>query len=201
VIVAIVLFAVIGWSPRRRAPFDAVAQPRWPKSLISSINRCSCWYARSPNRPSCRSSEAPFAAVLAYFLARRRRGVRGAAPHEPRSSASRPGERLVSSSGNATIDALFSRSGMSSMLTVWLVLGALSFAAIMESAGFLARLIRPVLARATTTGRLIASVIATSIGLNVIAGDQYVAIVMPSRVYRLEFAKRGIAPRTLSRTV
>lgn len=109
---------------------------------------------------------------------------------------------FVSSSGNETIDALFSRGGMSSMLyTIWLVLGALSFAAIMEEAGFLARLIRPVLARATSTGRLIAAVIGTSIGLNVVAGDQYVAIVMPSRIYRLEFARRGIAPRMLSRAV
>ena len=104
--------------------------------------------------------------------------------------------------GNATIDALFSRGGMSSMLfTIWLVLGALSFAAVMEDAGFLARLIQPVLARAKSTGRLIAAVIGTSIGLNVVAGDQYVAIVMPSRVYRAEFAKRGIAPRMLSRAV
>ena len=41
----------------------------------------------------------------------------------------------------------------------------------------------------------------TCIGLNIIAGDQYVAIVMPSRIYRAEFAKRGIAPRMLSRAV
>ncbi len=109
---------------------------------------------------------------------------------------------FVSNTGNATIDALFSRGGMDSMLTtIWLVLGALSFAAIMEDAGFLERLIRPVLAGAKSTGRLLASVIATCIGLNIIAGDQYVAIVMPSRIYRLEFAKRGIAPRMLSRAV
>jgi len=109
---------------------------------------------------------------------------------------------FVSDTGNETIDALFSRGGMASMLfTIWLVLGALSFAAIMEEAGFLERLIRPILAGATSTGRLIAAVIGTCIGLNVIAGDQYVAIVMPSRVYRFEFAKRGIAPRMLSRTV
>jgi NhaC family Na+:H+ antiporter len=44
-------------------------------------------------------------------------------------------------------------------------------------------------------------VIGTAIGLNIIAGDQYVAIVMPSRVYRLAFRERGIAPRMLSRTV
>ena len=109
---------------------------------------------------------------------------------------------FVSATGNETIDALFSRGGMSGMLTtIWLVLGALSYAAIMEDAGFLERLIRPVVARATSTGRLIAAVIGTCIGLNIIAGDQYVAIVMPSRVYRAEFARRGIAPRMLSRAV
>ncbi len=109
---------------------------------------------------------------------------------------------FVSNTGNETIDALFSRGGMASMLfTIWLVLGALSFAAIMEAAGFLERLIRPIVGAAKSTGRLIASVIATCIGLNIIAGDQYVAIVMPSRVYRAEFARRGIAPRMLSRTV
>jgi NhaC family Na+:H+ antiporter len=109
---------------------------------------------------------------------------------------------FVSSSGNETIDALFSRGGMAGMLnTIWLVLAALTFAAIMEEAGFLERLIRPIIARAKSTGRLIASVVATCIGLNIIAGDQYVSIVMPSRVYRLEFAKRGLAPRMLSRAV
>jgi NhaC family Na+:H+ antiporter len=109
---------------------------------------------------------------------------------------------FVSSSGNETIDSLFSRGGMASMLnTIWLVLAALTFAAIMEEAGFLERLIRPIIARAKSTGRLIASVVATCIGLNIIAGDQYVSIVMPSRVYRLEFAKRGLAPRMLSRAV
>src|SRR4029077_8569391 len=48
---------------------------------------------------------------------------------------------------------------------------------------------------------LIAAVIGTCIGLNILSGDQYVSIVMPSRVYRIEFAKRRIAPRMLSRTV
>ncbi len=109
---------------------------------------------------------------------------------------------FVSATGNETIDALFSRGGMAGMLTtIWLILGALSYAAIMEEAGFLDRLIRPIVARAKSTGRLIAAVVGTCIGLNIIAGDQYVAIVMPSRVYRAEFARRGIAPRMLSRAV
>ena len=109
---------------------------------------------------------------------------------------------FVSTSGNATIDDLFSRGGMASMLTtVWLILGALSFAAIMEEAGFLDRLIAPVVRRAHSDASLIASVAGTCIGLNVVAGDQYVADVLPSRVYRTAFARRGLAPRMLSRTV
>ena len=109
---------------------------------------------------------------------------------------------FVSTSGNETIDALFSRGGMASMLTtVWLILGALSFAAIMEHAGLLDRLIAPLVARARSTGRLILAVAATAIGLNIVAGDQYVAVVLPSRVFRVEFRRHGLAPRMLSRTV
>jgi NhaC family Na+:H+ antiporter len=109
---------------------------------------------------------------------------------------------FVSTSGIGPVDDLFSRGGMASMLTtVWLILGALSFAAIMEEAGFLDRLIAPVVHRARTDAGLIASVAGTCIGLNVVAGDQYVADVLPSRVYRGPFARQGLAPRMLSRTV
>jgi Na+:H+ antiporter, NhaC family len=112
------------------------------------------------------------------------------------------GTGFVSTTGNEAIDTLFSGGGMDSMLlTVWLILGALSFAAIMEEAGFLERLITPVIRRARTDAGLITSVAVTSAGLNVIAGDQYVADVMPSRMYRTAFARQGLAPRMLSRTV
>jgi NhaC family Na+:H+ antiporter len=108
----------------------------------------------------------------------------------------------VAQSSNATINKLFTGGGMSSMLTtVWLILGALSFAAIMEHAGFIGRLLRPLVDRANTDGRLIATTGLTSIGLNVITGDQYVADVLPSRAFRDEYARRGLAPRMLSRTV
>ena len=109
---------------------------------------------------------------------------------------------FVSNSGNEKIDSLFSRGGMASLLTtVRLVLGALSFAAVMEHAGFLGRLLAPIVQRARTRGRLILAVNASGIGLNVIAGDQYVADVLPSRMFRDEFARRGLAPQVLSRAV
>jgi Na+:H+ antiporter, NhaC family len=108
----------------------------------------------------------------------------------------------ISKTGFPTLDQLFSRGGMASLLTtVWLVLAALSFAAILEHAGFLERLLLPVVARAKTRGRLIAAVNASGIGLNVVAGDQYVADVLPARMFSKEFEKRGLAPEVLSRAV
>jgi NhaC family Na+:H+ antiporter len=109
---------------------------------------------------------------------------------------------FVSNSGNPALDQLFSRGGMDSLLTtVWLVLAALSFAAIMEHAGFLDRLLQPVVAHARTRGRLILAVNGSGVGLNMIAGDQYVADVLPARAFRGEFERRGIAPQVLSRSV
>jgi NhaC family Na+:H+ antiporter len=109
---------------------------------------------------------------------------------------------FVSKSGNPAVDQLFSRGGMASLLTtIWLVLAALSFAAIMEYAGFLRRLLAPVVERAPTRGRLIAAVNASAIGLNVVAGDQYVADVLPARMFATEFERRGLAPEVLSRAV
>jgi Na+:H+ antiporter, NhaC family len=109
---------------------------------------------------------------------------------------------FVSRSGIEPIDELFSRGGMASLLpTVWLILAALSFAAILEHAGFLERLLRPVVKRAKTRGRLVLAVNSSAIGLNLTAGDQYVADVMPARMFRGEFEKRGIAPQVLSRAV
>ncbi len=108
----------------------------------------------------------------------------------------------VSNTGSKAIDELFSRGGMASLLTtVWLVLAALSYAAVLEHAGFLERLLRPIVARARSRGQLILAVNASGVGLNVIAGDQYVADVLPARMYRDEFARRGLAPEVLSRAV
>ena len=109
---------------------------------------------------------------------------------------------FVSNSGVGPVDELFSRGGMASLLTtIWLVLGALSFAAVMEHAGFLQRLLEPIVSRARSRGSVILAVNSSGVGLNVIAGDQYVADVLPARMFRREFARRGLAPQVLSRAV
>jgi NhaC family Na+:H+ antiporter len=105
-------------------------------------------------------------------------------------------------SGIPIVDALLSRGGMSSMLTtVWLILGALLFGTLLDEFGLMAKLITPVLNRAKTTGRLIATVVGTAFGLNLVSGDQYVAVVLPARLFRGEFERRGLASTNLSRAV
>jgi Na+:H+ antiporter, NhaC family len=102
--------------------------------------------------------------------------------------------------GLTEVDQLVSRGGMDSMLlTLWLIFGAVTFGALLEHFGLIARLVDPMIASATSTGRLFLTVFACGFGLNVVAGDQYIALVLPSRVFRLEFAQRGLAPTNLSR--
>jgi Na+:H+ antiporter, NhaC family len=98
------------------------------------------------------------------------------------------------------IDALVSRGGMASMLlTVWLIIGAVTFGALLDELGLLRRLIDPLIAAATTTFRLFWAVAASAFGLNVFAGDQYIALVLPIRLFRTTFEDRGLAPTNLSR--
>ncbi len=103
-------------------------------------------------------------------------------------------------SGNAALDELLSRGGMGSMLTtVWLILSAMTFGAVMETTGMLTRIAEAILGTVRGTGSLVAATLATSIGMNIVASDQYIAIVLPGRMFRAEFARRGLAPQNLSR--
>jgi len=104
--------------------------------------------------------------------------------------------------GNEELNQLLSGGGMSSMLnTIWLIMCALSFGAVLEHLGMLRKFVNAILAAAKSTGSLIASTVTTCIGTNLITADQYMAIVMPGRMYKEEYEKRGLDPLVLSRTL
>jgi NhaC family Na+:H+ antiporter len=104
--------------------------------------------------------------------------------------------------GDSTMDDLLSGGGMAGMLTTtWLVMTALMFGAIMEKTGLLEVFVRSILRVARSTGSLIASTIATCFGTNLIAADQYIAIVVPGRMFKEEYKKRGLKSVNLSRTL
>lgn len=109
---------------------------------------------------------------------------------------------IVVNTGNQEIDKLLSRGGMSSMLnTIWLVMCALSFGAVLEHLGMLAKFVETILKAAKSVGSLITSTVLTCVGTNLITADQYMAIVMPGRMFKEEYQRRGLHPTVLSRTL
>ena len=108
----------------------------------------------------------------------------------------------VSQTGVESIDSLLTRGGMSNMMgTVALIFCALGFGGVMERSGMLATLAGAILSMARGTGSLIAATIATCIGINIAAPDQYMSIVVPGRMYREAYLKRGLHPKNLSRAL
>lgn len=106
------------------------------------------------------------------------------------------------SSSNSTVNGLLSTGGMAGMMnTVWLILSAMIFGGVMEAAGLLERITRPIVERAKSTGSLVASTVVSCIFFNTTASDQYIAIVVPGRMFKDTYAKKGLKPEVLSRTL
>lgn len=104
--------------------------------------------------------------------------------------------------GNAIVDELLTSGGMHGMLgTVWLILSAMIFGGVMESTGLLKRIAEAVIARVHSTGSTVAATAATTMFFNATASDQYLAIVVPGRMYADIYKKKGLAPENLSRTL
>ncbi len=102
--------------------------------------------------------------------------------------------------GNPEMDALLSRGGMSSMLTtVWLILTAMAFGASLERVGILAAIVRRLARPGVGRGRLVAGVGGTCVSVNVLAADQYIAVVLPGGMYRDAFRRERLHPKNLSR--
>lgn len=97
---------------------------------------------------------------------------------------------------------LLKAGGMSGMLnTIWLVVCAMCFGGVMEACGLLKRITDSLVHLARSTGSLIATTATTCLFLNFTASDQYLAIVVPGRMFRKTYEDRGLAPENLSRTL
>ncbi|WKT59672.1 Na+/H+ antiporter NhaC [Microbulbifer thermotolerans] len=107
-----------------------------------------------------------------------------------------------STSSNENVAELLSKGGMSSMLnTVWLIISAMAFGGAMERAGFLQVIVDWTLSRVKTVGGLVTATVFTCFGMNAAAGDQYMAIIIPGRMFRDAFADKGLHGLNLSRTL
>ncbi|RSK40244.1 Na+/H+ antiporter NhaC [Mangrovimonas spongiae] len=103
---------------------------------------------------------------------------------------------------SAELNDLFSSGGMSGMLgTIWLIVCAMVFGGIMDAIGALSRISKALLSLASSTFGLFASTVASCLALNVTASDQYLALVVPGKMFKKAYEEKGLAPENLSRTL
>ena len=104
--------------------------------------------------------------------------------------------------GNEGVNNLVSTGGMSGMLnTIWLIVCAMSFGGIMEITGFLKTITNSLLRFVKSRKSLVLTTSGTCLFLNVTASDQYLAIVVPGRMFANSYKKYGLDPKNLSRTL
>jgi NhaC family Na+:H+ antiporter len=103
---------------------------------------------------------------------------------------------------NDVVNELLTTRGMAGMMnTIWLIVCAMAFGGIMEESGMLRVLAEAVIRKVHSVGSLIASTAATCVFFNITTSDQYLAILVPGRMYADVYKKRGLKPENLSRTL
>ena len=112
------------------------------------------------------------------------------------------GSKLEVVTTNDSINELLSTKGMSGMLnTIWLIVCAMCFGGVMEACGLLHKITSYIVKLAKSTGSLIATTAGTCVFFNATASDQYLAIVVPGRMFAETYHDRGLQPQNLSRTL
>ena len=103
---------------------------------------------------------------------------------------------------SAELNDLFTAGGMAGMLgTIWLIICAMVFGGIMDAIGALTRITDALLKVASSVFGLFASTVVICLGLNAIASDQYLAIVIPGKMFKQAYEDKGLAPENLSRSL
>nr|WP_312578419.1 Na+/H+ antiporter NhaC [Sedimentibacter sp.] len=108
----------------------------------------------------------------------------------------------VTESGHEMVDELLTNGGLQSMMwTISLIMCALTFGGVLEKTGMMATIANKLLSFARSTGSLILVTVVTCLFINILCGDQYLAIALPGKMYKEEYHRRGLAPRNLSRAL
>lgn len=104
--------------------------------------------------------------------------------------------------GNSSLDDLFYTGGMKGMLnTIWLVICAMIFGGVMEAIGALKRISYFLLNKTKSMFGLFSSTVISCLTVNVSASDQYLAIVVPGKMFSKAYSDRNLSSLNLSRTI
>ena len=103
---------------------------------------------------------------------------------------------------NERIIRLYDSGGMKGMLwTIYLTISAMIFGGSMDGIGALKKITNYLLNKAESTFGLFASTAASCLGINIVASDQYLAIVIPGKMFKDAFEEKNLSAVNLSRTL
>ena len=197
-VVALVIYAVLGLGaggesdPEKVTALIQTLQERFnltPLLLLAPASVIACLVLKMPALPAMLSGAA-VGAVLGLT-------TQGVSPGEMYTAMQAGYE---SETSVVQIDELLSRGGLESMFpTIGIVLCAMAFGGLMECTKMLATIAQAIMKIAVNTGRMVGATLATCIGMNVIASDQYLSIVVPGRMYKEAYERAGLDRRNLSR--
>ncbi|MET3576341.1 Na+/H+ antiporter NhaC [Bhargavaea ullalensis] len=104
--------------------------------------------------------------------------------------------------GNPLVDELFNGGGLDSMMyTVSMTIVAMTFGGILEFSGMLKAIMSQLLKIVKNTSSLIAATIGSAFLTNATCSEQYISIVVPSRMFAKTYQKMGLASKNLSRAL
>ena len=103
--------------------------------------------------------------------------------------------------GYDELNELVSTGGMTGMLnTIWLILCAMCFGAVMVASGMIESITRVVISWVRSRVGLVASTASTGLFLNITTGDQFISIVLTANMFQNVYERQGYEARLLSRT-
>ncbi|WP_100372447.1 Na+/H+ antiporter NhaC [Bacillus sp. FJAT-45037] len=109
---------------------------------------------------------------------------------------------FVIDTGNEVIDGIVNRGGLQSMMwSISLVMIALILGGVIQRIGVIETLLQSLTRRLSSRGNVIAATAASSIGVNVVTGEQYLSILLPGKTFEAFYDKLNVAKKNLSRTL
>ncbi len=104
--------------------------------------------------------------------------------------------------GNELVDNLFDGGGLDSMMyTVSMTIVAMTFGGILEYSGMLKSIMDQLLKVVKSTASLVISTIGACIMTNATCAEQYISIVVPSRMFSQAYKDKGLSSKNLSRAL
>ena len=103
--------------------------------------------------------------------------------------------------GSKAVNDLVSTGGMSGMLnTIWLIICAMIFGAVMVASKMLQSITMTILQFVKNTVGLVSSTIGTGLLMNIATGDQFLSIIITANMYKDAYKNMGLEKRLISRT-